>query len=83
MLAVLIYAAAVAIPVYLLHRFRSQAWYWHLLAIAAAVALGVFPMPPALQTSGFDLTIGFLFVALIFWGIGGLVVFLPHHEKHA
>lgn len=83
LLAVLVYVAAIAIPVGLLYHFRSQAWYWHLLAIVASLALGLVPIPASLQTPGFDLLFGFVFISLISWGVGGLVVFRPHHEKHA
>ncbi len=83
MLAILVYLVALAVPGYLLYRFRSQAWYWHVLSIAAGLALGLVPIPPELQKRGFDLLIGFCFVVLLFWGIGGLI--LPHRvrEKHA
>ncbi|SPE37243.1 conserved membrane hypothetical protein [Candidatus Sulfopaludibacter sp. SbA6] len=83
LLAVLIYTAAIAIPAYLLYHFRPQASYWHLLAVIASLVLGLTPIPPDLQTRGFDLFFGFVFVGLISWGLGGLIVFLPHREKHA
>jgi hypothetical protein len=34
----------------------------------------------------FDLVFGFVFILLLVWGIGGLIVYhphRPHHEKHA
>ncbi len=86
LLAVLVYGAAVAIPAYLLYRFHSQAWYWHLLAIVASLALGLMPMPAELQKRGFDLFFGFVFLGLLAWGAGGLILFhphRPHREKHA
>ena len=86
MLAVLIYLLAIGIPWFLLYHFRSQNWYWHLLAIAAALGLGFVPTPPAWKTETFDLVFGFTFILLLVWGIGGLVVFRPHrphHERHA
>ena len=84
-LAVLVYFLAIGIPVYLLYRFHSQAWYWHLLAIAAALGLGFVPTPSEWKSAGFDLAFGFCFILLIVWGIGGLVVYHPHekHAKHA
>ena len=83
MLAILVYLAAAAIPIWLLYRFHSQAWYWHLLAIAIAAALGFVPIPPDYQKRGFDLVAGFALVALFCWGIGGLAMPHQHHEKHA
>lgn len=85
-LAVLAYLFAIAIPVFLLFHFRSQAWYWHLLATLGALGLGFVPTPPAWKTEAFDLAFGFVFILLLVWGVGGLVVFRPHHphkEKHA
>lgn len=81
--AVLVYTAAMAIPAYLLYRYGSQAWYWHVLAVAASMVLGLAPVPPELQARQFDLFLGFLFVGLIFWGAGGLIVYHPRHAKHA
>jgi hypothetical protein len=83
LLAVLVYTAAVAIPAYLLYHFRSQAWYWHLLAVAASLTLGLTPIPPNLQAQGFDLVFGFVFIFLISWGIGGLLLLRPHRHRHA
>ena len=85
-LAVLIYVFAIALPVFLLYRFRSQSWYWHVLATLAALGLGFVPTPPAWKAETFDLAFGFAFILLLVWGVGGLVVFRPHRphrEKHA
>jgi hypothetical protein len=81
--AVLVYLLAIGLPIFLLNRFRSQAWYWHLLAIAAGLALGFVPSPPEIKTATFDLIFGATFIFLMVWGIGGLLVFRPHREKHA
>ena len=45
MLAVLVYLAAMALPVWLLHRFGSQLWLWHGVAIAVAVFLALSQLP--------------------------------------
>jgi hypothetical protein len=83
MLAILVYAAALGLPLYLLYRFHSRPWYWHLLAIVAAAGLGTVPIPPTLQGPVFDLIFGFVFVALLIWGVCGLLLIRPHREKHA
>jgi len=85
-LAVLMYLGAIAVPIVLLYHFRSQSWYWHILAVLAALGLGFVPTPPTWKTEAFDLAFGFVFILLLVWGIGGLVVFRPHRphrEKHA
>lgn len=81
--AILVYLVALGLPIYLLIQFHSQAWYWHALAVLAALALGLVPTPLWLQSAASDLATGFLFILLMVWGAGGLLVFHTHHEKHA
>jgi hypothetical protein len=82
MLAVLVYLLAMGIPIFLLYRFHSQAWYWHSLAVLAAITLGFTPIPFGLQKPEFDLLFGFTFIALMIWGAGGLILFRSHHHTH-
>ncbi len=82
MLAVLVYVAAMAIPIYLLHHFHTRKWHWHVLAVIASIFLGMTPAPQQFQGPGFDLLLGFTFVALLFWGGGGLIVYHPGDRKH-
>lgn len=82
-IAILVYVLAFGIPVYLLRHFHSQAWYWHVLSVAAALGIGMIPAPPSWQTVGADLAFGFACVGLLVWGIGGLLPSLPRREKHA
>jgi hypothetical protein len=83
MLAVLVYLLAMGLPLYLLYHYHSRAWYWHSLAVVAAIGLGLLPIPAEFQTPVFDLVFGFLFIALMIWGVCGLLLFHAHHEKHA
>ena len=83
MLAVLVYLVALGGPLWLLHRFGSQMWFWHALAIAAALVLGFIPTPVEFKGVATDLVFGFCFIFLMVWGIGGLVVHRPHVHKHA
>jgi hypothetical protein len=82
-LAFLIYTVAIGLPVLALFRFHSQAWYWHGLAIAIGLTLGFIPTPQEYKTAAFDLLFGSVFIALMVWGIGGLILYRPHHERHA
>jgi hypothetical protein len=84
-LAVLVYLAALAIPALLLWRFHAAHWSLHLLALAAAIGLGFIPIPPEMQGPTYDLMFGFIFVSLLTWGAGGLIMYRTHghHEKHA
>ena len=74
---------ALALPIYLLYRFRSQAWYWHVLAVILALVIGLMPGTALLQTEGGSLLYGFWFVILMVWGVGGLIPYRPRHAKHA
>ncbi len=89
MLAVLVYLAAIGIPIGLLYRYGSQSWYWHCLALAGGIGLGFLPIPPSFQGPSFDLVFGFAFITLLIWGAGGIIFYHApahvhhHHAKHA
>jgi hypothetical protein len=72
-----------ALPIFLLYRFRSQAWYWHVLAVIVALVIGLMPGTALLQTLGGSMLYGFVFVVLMLWGIGGLIPFRRLRAKHA
>jgi putative effector of murein hydrolase len=74
---------ALALPIYLLYQFRSQAWYWHVLAVIVALVIGLMPGTALLQTLGGSMLYGFVFVVLMLWGIGGLIPYRPRRAKHA
>ena len=81
--AVLVYLLAFGIPLYLLYRFHSLAWYWHALALLAALSMGFLEAPQEWHTAVFDLAFGAAFVFLLVWGIGGMVRVHRHRERHA
>ncbi len=69
-LVVLVYACSFLLAVVLLYLFHT-AWYWHVLSIAAALVIGLWPPPaPLAGRPVFDLLVGFLFIFLFVWGIG-------------
>lgn len=82
-LAVLVYLLAFAIPLIALYHFHSAPWHWHVLAILAALGMGFVETPAAWKSPTYDLVFGAVFVALIVWGIGGLVAFGWHRQRHA
>jgi hypothetical protein len=83
LLAIVLDVFAVVIPIYLLYRFRSQAWYWHVLAVIVALVIGLMPGTMLLQTENGSLLYGFWFLILMIWGIGGLITYPWRHAKHA
>jgi hypothetical protein len=72
-----------ALPIYLLYQFRSQAWYWHLLAVIVALVIGLMPGTTLLETLGGSMLYGFVFVFLMLWGIGGLIPLKWFRKKPA
>jgi hypothetical protein len=81
--AIVLDVLAVVVPIYLLYRFSSPAWYWHVLAMIVALVIGLMPGTALLQTEGGSLLYGFAFIILMVWGIGGLIPHRPRHAKHA
>ena len=77
------YGLSLALAVGLLYFFHACTWYWHVLSLALAVGLGLMPPQQSWQGPLYDLTLGVLFVFLLVWGIGGLLMFQTHHERHA
>ena len=82
MLAVLVYGAAGVLSFWLLYRYGSRRWYWHVLALALAAGVGLAPSPPGWQGPNIDLITGFVFLSLAIWGIGGLAKLLAPHRGH-
>jgi thiol:disulfide interchange protein len=72
-----------ALPIYLLYQFRSQAWYWHMLAVIVALVIGNMPGTALLQTQAGSMLYGFVFVVLMIWGVGGLIPLRRLRKKHA
>jgi len=81
-MAVLVFLFAIGVPVFLLRRWHSQAWYWHALAILAAMGIGFIPTSPDWKIAEFDLAFGFVILFLLVWGFGGLLRWRPHRERH-
>ena len=81
-LVLVIYLVALAIPLFLLYRYHARSWYWHIVCVAAAFALGFIPTPPEWKTQLLDMVFGFTFIFLIVWGLGGLLAFHEHGGQH-
>ncbi len=57
---------------------RHAAWYWHVLSVAAAVAIGLYRFPDAYRPP--DLLTGAVFIFLFVWGAGEIVMH-PFHLR--
>lgn len=78
-MAGLIYLGAIAIPTWLLFHFRPLPWFVHLLAVAAALVIGLAPGTALLTITAGTFLYGFAFLFLMVWGIGGLI---PRKARH-
>lgn len=78
--AVLVYASAALLAFSLLYIFQHRAWYWHAISVLAALAVGLTPPPADWSAPEYDLTVGFLFILLLLWGIGAPFFPGPRHR---
>ena len=76
------YGSAIAISLTLLWYFGARSWYWHALAVCGALALGLTPLPPAMNTPEMTLVVGWAFLFLFVWGMVAPVFALVHHDPH-
>jgi hypothetical protein len=82
-LAVLAGLTAVLLPLYLINRYRPMLWPMHVLAVAAALAIGLAPATDLLNSPAGSHVYGFAFVFLMVWGLGGLVLYRRRGLKRA
>jgi hypothetical protein len=66
---VLTFGSAAVLALVFLYLSGPQAWYWHLLSLAVALAIGLTPIPPRWNTSEINLVIGFFFVLFSLWAL--------------
>jgi len=85
-IVLLAYLGAFLFAVLCMYLFGQVRWYWHVAAIAAALAMGLMPPVPAWQGPQFDIIAGSLFIILFTWGVGEPVydsLKLPHFHRHS
>jgi hypothetical protein len=74
----LVYGFSFVLAVALLYFFEAR-WFWHVLSLAAALAVGLAPLPPELHIP--DLAVGAVFLLLFVWG-AGVVLLRTHSPRH-
>ena len=79
-----VYGISVILALMLLYRFHTR-WYWHVLSVLAALAIGFSPPLPGWETPSRDLIYGFVVLFLLVWGLGEpfLHRFHRHRVRHA
>jgi hypothetical protein len=80
-----IYALAAILALCLLYFFEPIRWYWHVISVAAAFAIGLTPMPAQWHTPLNDALTGCAFLLLFVWGVCAPLFrrFHYHRERHA
>lgn len=77
-----VYAAAFSLAVWLDYYFARVHWYWRAFAVGLALAIGLTPPSPSLNSPEFDLVVGAAFTLLFTWGVSEVffrLFHLPHH----
>ena len=74
-LAGLLYLAALLLPLYLIKRYRPLLWPLHVLAVAAALVIGLAPATALLNSTVGTYVYGISFTFLMTWGLGGLILY--------
>jgi len=74
-----VYGSAAFLALLLLYLFRARAWYWHVLSVLVALAIGLTPIPAALRSPSTDLAVGSVVLFLVLWGICAPA--FGHHRK--
>jgi hypothetical protein len=73
MWAMIAYCFSAALAGLLLFFSGPKRWYWHLLSLAAALAVGLTPVPVKWNTPQASVVIGVIFVFLFLWGVAAPV----------
>ncbi len=80
-LVFLSYGTAFILALFLLWHFHAKPWYWHVLSLAVAAAIGLTPLPEPFRGPGCDAFVGTIFVFLFFWGVAAPFFHAAHHHR--
>ena len=82
-LVYVVYGFSVVLALLCVYLFHAR-WYWHLLSVLAALAVGLSPPIPGWEGPSRDLTYGFAVLFLLVWGIAEPFVHRFHrHGPHS
>ena len=66
--AMIAYCCSALLAVLLLFFSGPKRWYWHILSLAVALAVGLTPIPVKWNTAQMSVVIGVVFLFLFLWG---------------
>jgi len=75
-----VYGLSAGLALLLLYLFHAR-WYWHVLSVLAALAVGFSPPLGAWNGPSRDLVYGFVILFLVVWGLGE--PFFHRFHRHA
>ncbi len=76
----LVYGLSLILAATLLWEFHTR-WYWHVLSVAVALAVGLYKAPEAWRGPWLDVVIGCAFVFFFFWGAGEIMFHTVVHHR--
>jgi hypothetical protein len=85
MLVYVVYGFSVALALFLVFLFHAR-WYWHVLSVLAALAIGFSPPVRGWDGLTRDLVYGSVFLFLVVWGLAEPLVHRFHRHgapRHA
>ena len=68
MLVYVVYGFSVALALVFVYLFHAR-WYWHVLSVVAALAVGFSPPVAGWEGPSRDLAYGFVVLFLLVWGL--------------
>ena len=80
LLVYVVYGFSVVLALFCLYLFHAR-WYWHVLSVLAALAVGLSPPIPGWEGAGRDLAYGFVVLFLLVWGVAE--PFVHRFHRHA
>jgi hypothetical protein len=80
MLVYVVYGFSVALALLFVYLFHTR-WYWHVLSVLAALAVGFSPPLPGWEGPSRDLVYGFVVLFLLVWGLAEPFVHRFHRHE--
>ena len=68
LLVYVVYCFSIVVALLFVYRFHAP-WYWHVLSVLTALAVGFSPPVPGWEGFSRDLIYGFVVLFLLTWGV--------------
>jgi len=81
-LVYVVYGFSVLLAFFFLYLFHTR-WYWHVLSVLAALAIGFAPPIPGWVGESRDVAYGFAVLFLLVWGLGEPFIHRFHRQAPA